>query len=81
MASPLASPAGVCRHSTSKMGTGWTRFLTVMGGRAEALARFRAYRDAGADLVLCYPVAAAADPFSSILGTVLAAAPSPAVER
>ncbi|HYT29333.1 MAG TPA: LLM class flavin-dependent oxidoreductase [Actinomycetota bacterium] len=57
------------------------RALTVMGGRAEALARFRAYLDAGADLVLCYPVAAAADPFSSILGTVLAAAPSPAVER
>jgi len=36
--------------------------------------------DAGAHLVLCYPVPAL-EPFSSILGTVLAAAPSPLVER
>jgi alkanesulfonate monooxygenase SsuD/methylene tetrahydromethanopterin reductase-like flavin-dependent oxidoreductase (luciferase family) len=56
------------------------RALTVWGGRKAALARFEAYRQAGADLVLCYPVAAL-EPFSSILGTVLAAAPSPAVER
>jgi 5,10-methylenetetrahydromethanopterin reductase len=54
--------------------------LTVMGGRGEALERFQAYREAGADLVICYPVAAL-DPFSSVLGTILAAAPSPAVER
>ncbi len=54
--------------------------LTVMGGRREALDRFDAYRRAGADLVLCYPVAAL-DPFSSVLGTLLAAAPSPALER
>jgi alkanesulfonate monooxygenase SsuD/methylene tetrahydromethanopterin reductase-like flavin-dependent oxidoreductase (luciferase family) len=56
------------------------RSLTVTGGRTEALARFDAYRRAGADLILCYPVATR-DPFSSVLGTVLAAAPSPAVER
>jgi alkanesulfonate monooxygenase SsuD/methylene tetrahydromethanopterin reductase-like flavin-dependent oxidoreductase (luciferase family) len=56
------------------------RSLTVMGGRAEALARFAAYRDAGADLVLYYPVSAL-EPMSSVLGTVLAAAPSPAMER
>jgi alkanesulfonate monooxygenase SsuD/methylene tetrahydromethanopterin reductase-like flavin-dependent oxidoreductase (luciferase family) len=56
------------------------RALTVMGGRPEALARFAAYREAGADLVLCYPVAAL-EPLSSVLGTVLAAAPSPALER
>jgi 5,10-methylenetetrahydromethanopterin reductase len=56
------------------------RTLTVTGGRAEALARFEAFRDAGADLVLCYPVAAL-EPLSSVLGTVLAAAPSPALER
>jgi 5,10-methylenetetrahydromethanopterin reductase len=56
------------------------RTLTVAGGRTEALARFHAYREAGADLVLCYPVAAL-DPYSSILGTILAAAPSPALER
>jgi 5,10-methylenetetrahydromethanopterin reductase len=56
------------------------RVLTVLGGRDEALARFAAYREAGADLVLCYPVAAL-EPMSSVLGTVLAAAPSPALER
>jgi 5,10-methylenetetrahydromethanopterin reductase len=56
------------------------RRLTIIGGREEAMARFAEYFDAGADLVLCYPVAVR-DPFSSILGTVLAAAPSPALER
>jgi 5,10-methylenetetrahydromethanopterin reductase len=56
------------------------RALTVLGGRGEALARFAAYHQAGADLVLCYPVAAL-EPLSSVLGTVLAAAPSPALER
>jgi alkanesulfonate monooxygenase SsuD/methylene tetrahydromethanopterin reductase-like flavin-dependent oxidoreductase (luciferase family) len=56
------------------------RATAVLGGRAEALARFGAYREAGADVVLCYPVVAL-DPYSSLLGTVLAAAPSPAVER
>jgi alkanesulfonate monooxygenase SsuD/methylene tetrahydromethanopterin reductase-like flavin-dependent oxidoreductase (luciferase family) len=56
------------------------RTLTVMGGREAAMDRFHEYFDAGADLVLCYPVSVR-DPFSSILGTVLAAAPSPALER
>jgi 5,10-methylenetetrahydromethanopterin reductase len=56
------------------------RALTVVGGRGEALARFAAYQEAGADLVLCYPVPAR-EPFSSILGTVLAAAPTTSVER
>jgi 5,10-methylenetetrahydromethanopterin reductase len=51
--------------------------LTVMGGRDDVLARFAQYREAGADLVICYPVAAR-DPYSSVLGTVLGAAPSPA---
>src|SRR5207249_3303167 len=59
---------------------GLVRTLTVMGGREEALARFDAYHRAGADLVLLYPVAAL-EPFSSVLGTVLTAAPRPAVER
>jgi alkanesulfonate monooxygenase SsuD/methylene tetrahydromethanopterin reductase-like flavin-dependent oxidoreductase (luciferase family) len=56
------------------------RALTVRGGRREALERFAAYREAGADLVLCYPVSVL-EPLSSILGTLLAAAPSPAVEH
>lgn len=55
------------------------RALTVMGGRKEAVARFEEYQDAGADLALCYPVAAL-DPLTSILGTVMAAAPDPAVQ-
>jgi len=56
------------------------RATAVTGGRGTALARFGEYRDAGADVVLCYPVAAL-DPSSSVLGTVLAAAPSPSLER
>ena len=56
------------------------RALTVLGGRKEALARFDEFRLAGADLVLCYPVAAL-EPYSSVLGTVLTAAPAPAAER
>ena len=56
------------------------RALTVTGGRDEALARFDAYRRAGADLVLLYPIAAL-DPFSSVLGTVMAGAPETAIER
>ncbi len=56
------------------------RALCVLGGRGEAMARFEQLFKAGADLVLCYPVSAL-EPFSSILRTILAAAPSPAVER
>jgi 5,10-methylenetetrahydromethanopterin reductase len=56
------------------------RALTVIGDRDDALARFAEYREAGADLVLCYPVAAR-EPYSSVLGTVLTAAPSPAALR
>jgi alkanesulfonate monooxygenase SsuD/methylene tetrahydromethanopterin reductase-like flavin-dependent oxidoreductase (luciferase family) len=52
--------------------------VTVSGGRRDALRRFAAYRDAGADLVICYPVIAL-DPFSSVLGSVLGAAPSPSL--
>jgi len=54
------------------------RATAVTGGRGAALAGFRAYREAGADVVMCYPVAAL-DPVSSVLGTVLAAAPSPSL--
>jgi 5,10-methylenetetrahydromethanopterin reductase len=58
----------------------FVRALTVVGGRREAMERFKAYREAGADLVLCYPVPAR-DPLSSIMGTILTAAPHPAIER
>jgi hypothetical protein len=56
------------------------RALAVLGGRKEALAKFDEFRRAGADLVLCYPVAAL-EPYSSVLGTVLTAAPTPPIER
>ena len=52
------------------------RAVCLFGGRAEALARLDAYREAGADLPVVYPVAAA-EPTPSILGTLLALAPRP----
>lgn len=54
--------------------------VCVHGTRHLALERLRAYGDAGADVVVVYPVPAQ-EAVSSILGTVLAAAPEPGVER
>jgi alkanesulfonate monooxygenase SsuD/methylene tetrahydromethanopterin reductase-like flavin-dependent oxidoreductase (luciferase family) len=56
------------------------RSLTVAGGRDEWLARARAFHGAGADIVVVYPVPAL-EPFSSLLGTIMTAAPSLAVEQ
>ncbi|HXF57051.1 MAG TPA: LLM class flavin-dependent oxidoreductase [Actinomycetota bacterium] len=56
------------------------RAVAVTGGRREAMERFEQFRRAGADVVFCYPVATL-DRFSSVLGTLMAAAPNPAVER
>jgi alkanesulfonate monooxygenase SsuD/methylene tetrahydromethanopterin reductase-like flavin-dependent oxidoreductase (luciferase family) len=53
--------------------------LCVRGGRDQALARLEEYRAAGADLVVVYPVTAQ-EPVSSLLGTIMAAAPDPSVE-
>jgi len=55
------------------------RALAVVGGRPEAMERSRAFREAGADLVLWYPVPAL-DRLSSIMGTVMAAAPDPGLQ-
>lgn len=55
------------------------RAVCVLGNRSDALARLDAYREAGADLVVVYPVPVL-EPLSSIMGTVLAAAPSPTME-
>jgi alkanesulfonate monooxygenase SsuD/methylene tetrahydromethanopterin reductase-like flavin-dependent oxidoreductase (luciferase family) len=57
------------------------RTLIILGDRNDALDRFRAYHDAGADLVLCYPVVAGDHALSSVMGTAVAAAPSPALDR
>jgi alkanesulfonate monooxygenase SsuD/methylene tetrahydromethanopterin reductase-like flavin-dependent oxidoreductase (luciferase family) len=51
----------------------------VWGTRERALERLAEYSDAGADLVVVYPVPVH-EPVSSISGTMLAAAPDPAVE-
>jgi 5,10-methylenetetrahydromethanopterin reductase len=53
--------------------------LCIRGGRDEATARLDQYRAAGADLVVVYPVTAQ-DPASSLMGTIMAAAPDPSVE-
>jgi alkanesulfonate monooxygenase SsuD/methylene tetrahydromethanopterin reductase-like flavin-dependent oxidoreductase (luciferase family) len=53
--------------------------LCVRGARDLALARLREYRDAGADLVVVYPVPAG-EAVSSITGTLIAVAPDPALE-
>jgi 5,10-methylenetetrahydromethanopterin reductase len=54
--------------------------LCVWGDRDAALERLAAWREAGADLVVVYPVPAQ-EAASSLLGTIMAAAPDPAVER
>lgn len=53
--------------------------ICVRGTREEAVARLAEYGQAGADLVVLYPVPAQ-EAVSSTMGTVLAAAPDPAVE-
>lgn len=55
------------------------RALCVWGDRDAALERLAAWRDAGADLVVVYPVPAQ-EAASSLMSTIMAAAPDPAVE-
>ena len=50
------------------------RAACLLGGRGQALERLAAYREAGADLPVVYPVPAG-EPAPSILGTLLALAP------
>jgi 2-methylisocitrate lyase-like PEP mutase family enzyme len=52
--------------------------VCVRGTREEALQRLAEYGRAGADLVVVYPVPAQ-EAVSSTMGTLLAAAPDPAV--
>jgi alkanesulfonate monooxygenase SsuD/methylene tetrahydromethanopterin reductase-like flavin-dependent oxidoreductase (luciferase family) len=53
--------------------------VTVHGPLRSSQERLQEYGSAGADLVIVYPVPAL-DPVSSLLGTVLALAPEPALE-
>jgi alkanesulfonate monooxygenase SsuD/methylene tetrahydromethanopterin reductase-like flavin-dependent oxidoreductase (luciferase family) len=56
------------------------RAVCLLGDLPAARRRLGEYREAGADLPVVYPVAAL-DPVASLAGTVLALAPSPALER
>jgi alkanesulfonate monooxygenase SsuD/methylene tetrahydromethanopterin reductase-like flavin-dependent oxidoreductase (luciferase family) len=55
------------------------RAVTLLGEPGEARRRLEEYRRAGADLPVVYPVATL-DPVSSLMGTLLALAPSPVLE-
>ncbi|MGZ4155020.1 MAG: LLM class flavin-dependent oxidoreductase, partial [Actinomycetota bacterium] len=55
------------------------RSVAVVGDRTDSMTRLDAYREAGADVVVVYPVAVL-DPVSSILATLFALAPRPTVE-
>jgi alkanesulfonate monooxygenase SsuD/methylene tetrahydromethanopterin reductase-like flavin-dependent oxidoreductase (luciferase family) len=76
----LGKQASAAKSGDPRAAEVLARDLCVWGARSEALARLGEWRDAGADLVVVYPVPVL-EPLSSILGTVLAAAPSPAIER
>jgi alkanesulfonate monooxygenase SsuD/methylene tetrahydromethanopterin reductase-like flavin-dependent oxidoreductase (luciferase family) len=58
---------------------GLLRSVAAVGDATEAAARLDAYRDAGADVVVVYPVAVL-EPVSSIMATLFGLAPRPAVE-
>jgi 5,10-methylenetetrahydromethanopterin reductase len=53
--------------------------VSLRGDAPSAVRRLQVYREAGADLPIVYPVATL-EPVSSILGTLFALAPVPAVE-
>jgi alkanesulfonate monooxygenase SsuD/methylene tetrahydromethanopterin reductase-like flavin-dependent oxidoreductase (luciferase family) len=53
--------------------------LCLLGDPGEAASTLEEFREAGADLPVVYPVPTL-EPVSSMMGTVLALAPSPAVE-
>jgi 5,10-methylenetetrahydromethanopterin reductase len=76
----LGEHARAAASGDARGGEALARVLCVWGVRSEALSRLAEWRDAGADLVVVYPVPVL-EPLSSIMGTVLAAAPSPAVEH
>jgi alkanesulfonate monooxygenase SsuD/methylene tetrahydromethanopterin reductase-like flavin-dependent oxidoreductase (luciferase family) len=54
------------------------RAVALVGSASEAKARLEAYREAGAELPIVYPVPCL-DPRSSVLGTLFATAPHPAL--
>jgi alkanesulfonate monooxygenase SsuD/methylene tetrahydromethanopterin reductase-like flavin-dependent oxidoreductase (luciferase family) len=84
MGFPKEAEAAAAAHvggRTEDVPESLVRALIILGGRTDALARFRSYHEAGADLVLCYPVVAGDHALSSVMGTAVAAAPSPSLDR
>ncbi|HYH27835.1 MAG TPA: LLM class flavin-dependent oxidoreductase [Actinomycetota bacterium] len=75
----LAGLGSESEAAASGSGERLARALCAWGTRAEAEARLEAYRDAGADVVVVYPVAVR-DVASSLFGTVLGLSPSPSLE-
>ena len=84
MGFPSEAEAAAAAHAAGRpdeVPESLVRALVILGDREDALGRFRAYHDAGADLVLCYPVVAGDHALSSVMGTAVAAAPAPALDR
>ena len=50
--------------------------VTLLGSPASARSRLSAYRDAGLDLAVIYPVPAGPDPLASVRTTLMALAPA-----
>jgi alkanesulfonate monooxygenase SsuD/methylene tetrahydromethanopterin reductase-like flavin-dependent oxidoreductase (luciferase family) len=73
----LGDQARAAAGGDPRGGEALARALCVWGARNDGLSRLAAWREAGADLVVVYPVPVL-EPLSSIMGTVLAAAPTPA---
>jgi alkanesulfonate monooxygenase SsuD/methylene tetrahydromethanopterin reductase-like flavin-dependent oxidoreductase (luciferase family) len=73
----LGEEAAAAARSPAEVPDSLLRAVCAWGGRDEALERLDAYRRAGADPVVVYPVPVL-DAASSILATVLGVAPRPA---
>lgn len=73
----LGEQATAAARSPSEIPDSLLRAVCAWGGRDEAIERLAAYGQAGADLVVVYPVPVL-EAASSILATVLGVAPQPA---
>jgi probable F420-dependent oxidoreductase len=73
----LGEQASAAARSPSEVPSSFLRAVCAWGGRDEAMERLDAYRQAGADPVVVYPVPVL-DAASSIVATVLGVAPRPA---
>jgi alkanesulfonate monooxygenase SsuD/methylene tetrahydromethanopterin reductase-like flavin-dependent oxidoreductase (luciferase family) len=72
-----AASAARAAGTPGEVPASFVRALCLIGDPGAARARLEAYRVAGADLVVAYPVAAGADPVGSVAATLRALAPDP----